>query len=430
VIIIFLTFYGAAREVGRSCIVLEDRHKALMMDCGIKLGERVEYPVISDHDIKKIHHIFISHAHLDHSGYLPHIYAMGHHPAIWATKPTRDLMGVLLADYHRLQKYRAFKQKDVDAVLKNVHMVEYGESVRSIFPFTVYNAGHILGSSIIHIPEHGGIIYTGDMCVRPTRILDGCYRNLSAKTLIMESTYGDRGDTLPSYKQAARKLIEEINKTLNEGGHVLIPSFAVGRAQEVLLLLDDYMRSGALGKTKIYVEGMINKALRIYRHNAYYANDDIKKRILMSEDDPFKSLFFHRPRSKDRKDVLEEPSIIVSTSGMLSGGPALFYLEKFAPDPKNKLIFVGYQARGTLGRKILEGAQTIMLNEKEIQLRLKVEKVRLSAHADFNELQQFADGIRGLKNIFLVHGEKIDLPPILEKKYNVKVPALGDSHPI
>ena len=255
-------------------------------------------------------------------------------------------------------------------------------------------------------------------------------KGLRARYLIIESTYAAKKDRHPSLKEASKILVDIIKDTFARGGKVIIPTFAIGRGQEILFTLESHMRSGALGKTKIYVEGMINKALRIYRHNAYYANDDIKKRILMSEDDPFKSLFFHRPRSKDRKDVLEEPSIIVSTSGMLSGGPALFYLEKFAPDPKNKMIFVGYQARGTLGRKILEGAQTIMLNEKEIQLRLKVEKVRLSAHADFNELQQFADGIRGLKNIFLVHGEKIDLPPILEKKYNVKVPALGDSHPI
>ena len=425
-----INFYGAAKEVGRSCIVLEDKHKALMLDCGIKLGEKVEYPVLADNDLKKIHHIFISHAHLDHSGFIPHVYSKGFKPVIWLTKPTRDLMGVLLSDYHRLQRVRSFSQKDVDTALQNVRMLDYGEEGHAAFPFSFHNAGHILGSSMIHIKERGGIIYTGDMCTRTTRILDGCEQNLQAKTLIMESTYGDKGDVLPSYKQASQLLIHHIKQTLNEGGHVLIPSFAVGRAQEVLLLLDDYMRSGALGKTKIYVEGMINKALRIYRHNAYFANDDIKKRILMSEDDPFNSPFFHRPKSKDRKDVLEEPCIIVSTSGMLSGGPALFYLEKFADNPKNKMIFVGYQAKGTLGRRIIDGEKKIILNRKEIELKLKIEKVRLSAHADFNELQQFVNGIKGLERVFLVHGEKIDLKPALEGKFDVIIPSLGESHPI
>lgn len=425
-----LTFYGAAREVGRSCIALEDRHKLLALDCGVKLGERVEYPLLADSDLKKLHHIFVSHAHLDHSGYLPHVYSKGFAPVIWATKPTRDLMGVLLSDYHRLQRRPIFRQKDVDNVLQNTRMVEYGEQGKAGFPFTLHNAGHILGSAMIRIEEQGGIVYTGDMCMRNTRILDGAQKNLEAKTLIMESTYGGKGDVLPGYKAAATQLIASINATLNEGGHVLIPSFAVGRAQEVLLLLDDYLRSGALGKTKIYVEGMIGKALRIYRHNAYYANDDIRKRILMSEDDPFNSPFFHRPKSKERKDVLEEPCVIVSTSGMLSGGPALFYLEKFADNPKNKMIFVGYQASGTLGRRIMNGERRILLNGNEIELKMKIDSVRLSAHADFNDLQQFARSIKGLERIFLVHGEKTDLKGALEDKYDVVAPNLGESYPI
>jgi len=246
----------------------------------------------------------------------------------------------------------------------------------------------------------------------------------------MESTYGAKDDVLPSYRAATKQLMKSINATLNDGGHVLIPSFAVGRAQEVLLLLDDHMRSGALAKTKIYVEGMIGKAMRIYRHNAYYASDDIKKRILMSEDDPFKSSFFHRPKMKDRKDVLEEPAIIVSTSGMLSGGPVLFYLEKLADNPKNRMIFVGYQASGTLGRRIADGERKIYLNDREIELRMKIENIHLSAHSDFNELQQFANGIKGLKRIFLVHGEKTDIKEALERKYDVIIPQPGESYPI
>lgn len=425
-----LNFYGATQEVGRSCIVLEDRHKALMLDCGIKLGEKIGYPLLADNDLKKIHHIIISHAHLDHSGYLPHIYAKRFSPAIWTVKPTRDLMGVLLADYHRLQRRPVFRQKDVNNVLQKTRMIEYQQPAKAAFPFSLHNAGHILGSAMIRVDAQGGIVYTGDICMRSGRILDGAEKGLRAKTLITETTYGGKNDILPSYKSSGQKLIKSINKTLNEGGHVLIPSFAVGRAQEVLLLLDDYIRGGALGKTKIFIEGMINKAMRIYRHNAYYANDDIKKRILMSEDDPFKSPFFNHSRSKDRKDVLKEPCIIVSTSGMLSGGPALFYLEKFASNPKNKLIFVGYQAEGTLGRKIMNGERKIKLNNKDIELRLKIEDIRLSAHADFNELQQFAHSIKGLKRIFLIHGEKTDLGRALERKYEVITPKLGDSYPI
>ncbi len=433
-----ITFYGAAGEVGRSCFFLEDEGsgKNLLLDCGIKLGEKTEYPLLQDEEIRRIQNIFISHAHLDHSGYLPHIFAAGGKPNIFLTKPTRDLIGVLLSDYRRIQDQKGeqenkFRQKDVDSVLKLANIAEFREPVNLPFESTLHNAGHVLGSAFLRLSERNGIIYTGDLCMRNTRTMDGCERNLSAETLIVESTYGNKDDVIPSYRESGAKLVSIINETIAAGGHVIIPSFAVGRAQEILLMLDDYMRSGSLVKTKIFVEGMINKAMRIYRHNAYYASEDIKKRILMSEDDPFNSSFFHVSRSKDRKDVLGEPCIIVTTSGMLTGGPVHFYLEKLAGNPKNALIFVGYQAEGTPGRKILNGEKKVKVgygdDEREIDIALRIENVRMSGHADYNELLQFIKGVKGLKRVFLIHGEKQDLKYALEKSYEVITPKLLES---
>lgn len=347
------------------------------------------------------------------------------------TKPTRDLLSVLLPDYHRLQKEKLFTQKDVDRVLKVTNMLEYGNTLKEPFDCTLYNAGHILGSTMLKINSHGGIIYTGDICMRKTRVLDACDRDISAKTLIVESTYGGKEDVIPSYKDSYSKMIKMINETIDTGGTVLIPSFAVGRAQEVLLTLDDYMKSGALRQCKIYVEGMINKTMRIYRHNAIYANEDIKRRILMSEDDPFKSKFFHQSKSKTREDVLSEPCIIVSTSGMLTGGPALFYLEKLASNPKNRIIFVGYQAEHTPGRKLLNGEKEVEIghngSKRTIKVEMKVNELKLSGHADYNELLQFIRSIKGLERVILVHGEKTDLKDNLEKDYEVIVPGIGES---
>jgi len=425
-----VTFYGGAGEVGRSCILLEESRRAMLLDCGIKLGEKVEFPVISDEELKKINEVVVTHAHLDHSGYLPHVYSKGGKPRIYMTKPTRDLVGVLLADYLKIQKLRGksvFAQKDITNAMKGTEMLEYRETAGRNFSFSLHNAGHIMGSSMVHFPGKS-LLYTGDISMRKTRVLDGCERNLKAETLIMETTYGDRGDILPSAKEAGQRLTKIINETLDKGGHVLIPSFAVGRAQEVLLTLDDYMRSGALGESKIYVEGMIGKAMKIYRHNAIYANDDIKKRILMSEDDPFKSPRFHQPRTKDRSDVLKEPSIIVSTSGMLSGGPAMFYFDKFSRDPKNAMIFVGYQAPGTLGRKIADGERKVKLGEKEIDIKMRIEKVRISGHADYNELLQFVKSVKDLKRIFLIHGEKPEIKDALEDKYEVIMPRMLETY--
>jgi len=406
---------------------MEEGNRNIMFDCGIKLGEKTEYPLISDKELKRVRNVFVTHAHLDHSGYLPHVYNKGIKPNVYVTKPTRDLMGVLLADYRRLHKEGLFRQKDVDEVMQKAKIVEYETPVHDGFDFTIHNAGHILGSGMIRA---NNVIYTGDICMRKTRILSPCERNIGAKTIILENTYGGKEDILPSSKETSSKLVKIINETLDKGGWVLIPSFAVGRAQEILLTLDDYMKSGALRQSKIYIDGMITKVMSIYRHNAYYANEDIRKRILMSEDNPFKSKFFNIPKSKNRSDVLKEPCIIVSTSGMLSGGPALFYLDKLAQDSKNSLVFVGYQAPGTLGEKILEGERRIRLKDREIDLKMRVERIKISGHADYNELLQFVSSIKGLKKIFLFHGEKSDLKESLEKNYEVILPKVHEEYSI
>jgi predicted metal-dependent RNase len=150
----------------------------------------------------------------------------------------------------------------------------------------------------------------------------------------------------------------------------------------------------------------------------------------MSEDDPFKSPNFHHPRSKTREDVLREPSIIVTTSGMLSGGPVLFYLEKLGPDPRNTIIFVGYQAEGTTGSKVIRGEKKVRIYDKEVELKLRVESVKLSGHADFNELVQFVKSVKGLKKVFLMHGEKTDLKEALEKDYEIVVPRLLETYSV
>ncbi|MBN1170159.1 MBL fold metallo-hydrolase [Candidatus Micrarchaeota archaeon] len=422
-----ITFYGGAGEVGRTCMLLENNGRNVMLDCGIKLGEKTEYPAVDD--VKKVQAVTISHAHLDHSGFLPHIYAAGARPKIFATKPTRDLMGILLSDYYRIGVLRGeqkFSSKNVDQVLKDCKILEYDQEAVNGFRIRFYPAGHIMGSAITAV---NNIVFSGDICMRKTRVLDPCRRNLEAETLIVESTYGGKNDILPGYRESFGKMVEIINETLDKGGHVIIPSFAVGRAQEVLLALDDYMRSGALRPTKIFMEGMIGKSMKIYRHNAIYANDDIKRRILMSEDDPFKSANFHRSRSKTKEDVLKEPSIIVTTSGMLSGGPVMFYLEKLGSDPKNTLIFVGYQAEGTLGKKVIDGQKKIRIGDREIELKLRIESIRISGHADFNELLQFIRSFKGLKKIFLMHGEKTDLAEYLEE-YQVIIPKNLESYDI
>ncbi|MGC8479824.1 MAG: MBL fold metallo-hydrolase RNA specificity domain-containing protein, partial [Candidatus Micrarchaeia archaeon] len=318
---------------------------------------------------------------------------------------------------------------------KRFKLKEYNE-LFNIKDMTIQflQAGHVLGSAMIEVAANGSkLLYTGDVNFRTTKLLDAGYsNNLNETTLITESTYGADEDMFPAEKITLAQMASSIKSTLNNNSKVLIPSFGVGRAQEVVLVLDDYIRSGVLPKVLIYMDGMVNKAMKVHRHNVIYCRDELQKRILMNDDDPFKSPnFIHITSIKERKKLMQstEPCIIVTTSGMLSGGPILKYLENLGHIESNKLIFVGYQAEGTRGRALLEGNRTILIGKKRINIKLVIEKYHLSAHADRQQLLHFISKIQNLKNIFIVHGEKFkseQLKASIGKKYNVVVPSLCD----
>ena len=404
-----ITFLGAAQEVGRSCILIDGKSKTLL-DCGTKLGRNEEFPLLDNKTVKKIDRIAISHAHLDHSGYLPSVFAGGNYKGkVVLTKPTRDLIQLLLADYLRINSSSAkpYNEHDVAKFLKSTEILEYGQldSSRTI---RLINAGHILGSAMVEVSDEKKVLYTGDINTRSSRLLDGAdLTNLDAEILIMESTYGAKADEHLSAKDATNMFIASIQDTLSKNGKVLIPSFAIGRGQEILFILESYMRSGKLDKVPIFIDGMVKKALKIYRHNAIYLKDEVKKRILTSDDDPFKSPFYVLPKRKDRSDVFEmEKAIVVATSGMLNGGPILSYLKELAGDRKSKLILSGFQAEGTPGRALLEGATSLKTNREIISgIELQIDTAKLSAHSCHRELLSVVRAMPNLKKVFLVHGE-------------------------
>ncbi len=405
----------------------------MLLDCGLKLGKEIEYPVIDDEEFKSIDAIVLSHAHLDHCGYLPHIYSTGYNGYIYTTKPTFELVTVLLADFMNISHPKNVTKDGFNRVNKHYKIVEYLKEFRiKGLKFRMLPAGHILGSSLVEVTDgKHRLLYTGDMSLKKTRILEPAYtENLNADSLIIESTYGGAKDEFPNEQELTKKLLASIKETINKGGKVVIPALAVGRAQEVLFMLDDYMRSGLIPKVPIYVDGMITKAMRIHRHNVIFCRIELQQRILMSEDDPFKSVNFHNITTKQMRGkamMEDEPSLIVTTSGMLNGGPVLKYLEKLAANEKHKLMFVSYQAEGTLGRKILEGMREIELAGRKYHLRMEVEQFRISGHADKPQLLRFISKVNGLKEIFVVHGEpekQRDMHEMLSKKYKVHVPVL------
>ncbi|MDE1845790.1 MAG: MBL fold metallo-hydrolase [Candidatus Micrarchaeota archaeon] len=428
-----IRFYGAAGEVGRSCILIESGNTKVLLDCGIKLGKQEQYPLIEDSELKGIDAIVLSHAHLDHCGYLPHVFTAGYNGYIYTTKPTFELVNVLLSDYMKISEPKNVSKEGFNKVNTHFKIVEYLKEFKiKNLTFRMLPAGHVLGSSLVEVSDgKHRLLYTGDMSLKKTRMLEPAYtEDLKADTLIIESTYGGEKDEFPDEQKLINTMLTSIKETINKGGKVVIPSFAVGRAQEVLFILDDYMRSGVIPKVPIYIDGMIGKAMRIYRHNVIYCRKELQQRILMSEDDPFKSANFHNVMTKQMRGKImheHEACIVVTTSGMISGGPIIKYLESLAGNHNNKLMFVGYQAEGTLGRQILEGAKEIELNGHKVAVKMAVEMYRLSGHADRPQLLRFISKIHGLKNIFVVHGEEVkgkELHDTLEDKYKVQVPIL------
>lgn len=436
-----LTFYGAAQEVGRSCILVESKSAKILLDSGIKLGEKEEHPIIPDELLKSVDALILSHAHLDHCGYIPHLYSRGFAGDIYAIKPTLELVNVIINDYMKISKPKDVTKEGIAAMPKHYKMVEYHKDFKiKDLTIRLLQAGHILGSAMVEVSDGATrLLYTGDMNLKSTRLLDPAdTEHLSANVLITESTYGGKKDVFPSERAVLGPMIESMKETINKGGKIIIPSFAVGRGQEVLFLLDNYIRSGVIPKVPIYIDGMISKAMRIYRHNVIYCKDEIQKRILMSEEDPFKSPNFNEVKDKAHRTKImaeEGAAIIVTTSGMLKGGPVIRYLQKLAGNSNNKLILVGYQAVDTPGRALEDGAREIELGEKKIKVKinLKVETYHLSAHADRPQLIKLMGQISGLRKVFIIHGEANKSNELYEEakgKYEVHLPKLGESFEI
>ncbi len=414
-----LKFLGACGEVGKSAIFVETEQENILMDCGIKLGAESDterYPYIPKSLMNKIDSVVITHAHLDHSGYLPHLYARGWRGNIYATKPTRDLMQLLLSDYLKIAKEERnpeFSQEEINNIMRDVIYLDYRdkEKLSQDTDLTLYNAGHILGSATVRFegPE-SSLLYTGDLSYRDSTILDEADTDIEDfDHLIMETTYGGKKDQLPSLKTNSTKLAKEVKKTVERGGKVIIPSFGVGRGQELMITLSNYMKSGFLPDTPGYIDGMIKKANSIHRQNVIHAKDEIQKRILMAQENPFNPEQFNPPRTKDRSDVVksDKPGVILTTSGMLTGGPVIKYVKELGHDPKNKIILVGYQVEGTPGRDLQDGKDIIELPDgEEVRIRADVKSLHFSAHADRQQLLEYVSDLPDLDKIFLVHGEE------------------------
>ncbi len=446
-----LTFWGAAETVTGSRFLMENKNKKVLFDCGLfqgvkklRLRNRAPFPV----DPKSIDAVVLTHAHLDHSGYIPALCKNGFKGRIYCTHGTLDLCRILLPDSGHLQEEEAeranrhgytkhkpalplYTEEDAYQSLEYFTPVEYHTEFQPVEGIKVKfsNAGHILGSSCVHVNDgNNNIVFSGDVgrpddpIMRPPEALK------EVDYLIVESTYGDRLHKAVEPKEELEKII---NQTFKKGGVVLIPTFAVGRAQSLLHILTELIHEKKIPKVPVYLDSpMAIDATDIFcRHKEQHKLSEKECRMM-------NSFVTYTPTVEESKAIEFQsvPKIILSASGMLTGGRVLHHLKIYLKDHRNTIILVGYQAAGTRGANMLSGVDHVKVHGEYIPVRAKLVSIDcLSAHADYEEMTQWLSSIRPApKKTFIVHGEpqsqdafRVYLKDQL--KWQADIPSQGDS---
>ena len=450
-----IEFYGAAREVTGSCHILRANGKVVVLDCGLFQGHRSQsaeknktLPV----PVAEIDAVVLSHAHIDHSGRLPYLVSKGYSRTIFATAATRDLCAVMLADSAHIQEsdaqHLAKNRKEFieplytmrDAVRTQELMI--GIPYNKVFDVvpgircTYVDAGHILGSAsvLLDVTENGitkRLVFSGDIGRPGLSIIRDPVVPEGADVVIMESTYGNRDHE--TMGDARAQLAAVVRDTAARGGRILIPSFAVGRTQELLYNLNGLSREGAIPAIPIYVDSpLATDTTTVFEmHPEVF---DHTEDLVNKSKDLFNFPQVHFTRSVEESKALnttQGPMVIIAASGMVEAGRILHHLQRGASDPKNTILFVGYQAEGTLGRRIETKPPTVRIYGDEVPLRAQVTIIDgYSAHADRTELTEWIDGVKAtspnLGPIFLVHGEAdvqdIYKTALVAKGYTVECP--------
>jgi len=421
---------GGFSQVGRSCMLLTTHESKILIDCGVNPGARnpqEAYPRLdwTNITLDELDAVVISHAHLDHTGFLPALFKYGYKGPVYCSEPTLPMMNLIQLDAIKVAaaqgKIPLYSERDVKQLMKQTITLPYG-TVTDISPdikLVLSNAGHILGSASCHFHIGNGdhnFVYTGDLKYGKTILLESASWNFPrVETLLIESTYGAKEDIQPTREEVEAVFIKSVNETLRNGGKVLIPIPAVGRAQELMMVIDQYMKAGQIVESPVFMEGMIQEATSIHEAYPEYLARELRQKILETDDNPFDSEYFTNIEHADAREepLREGPCIIIATSGMLEGGPVLEYFKNIAPVQKNKILFVSYQVNGTMGRRVLDGARQVSIVGKEgkievININCSTEKLDgFSGHSDYNQLMSFVHKLRPkLRRVIVNHGER------------------------
>jgi metallo-beta-lactamase family protein len=423
-----LYFYGGAGEVTGVKYLLETKTGAkkkinILVDCGMLQGGSREFEENSKNfsfDPKTVDYLFITHAHIDHVGLVPKLYRDGFRGKILTTEPTKDLMGLVLEDSQQIleKEFRKrggdlmFSRRDVDEVLKLIKTVKYGRKrkLEAGIDFKFNDAGHMLGSAIIEIWAEGKkIVFSGDLGNSPSPLLKPLAKIKNADYILIESTYGDRlHENKDERKGALENIIEEVYR---KRGVLMIPAFAVERTQELLYEFNELVNNCRIPEMPIFIDSPLAiKATEIYKKYPDYFNKEARSLILKG-DDLFKFPGLrYTEQVEDSKaiNIISPPKIIIAGSGMSAGGRIIFHEKMYLPDSRNCLLITNFQVKGSLGRKILEGAKEVFVLDENVPIRAKVVTIQgYSSHADRKALYCWLENFdKPVRHIWAVQGEE------------------------
>lgn len=423
-----LHFPGGAMEIGGSCIYIRIAGKNILLDCGIRQSASKDpipdFCTIQEHG--GLDAVIVSHAHMDHIGTLPIISKAYPHARIYMTAMTADLTRVLLYDSLKIMSHKEdeiphYSEQDVRAMLDRIFPVGFQTSFpifdQTQMHLTFYPAGHIAGAACVYlVTEEGSLFYSGDFSAFAQRTIEGIrIPKLRPDVSIVETTYGNRLHANRAVEE--KRLIQLVKTCILEKKKILIPAFALGRAQEVLLILRAAIQNQEIPAVPIYVDGMVRDINTMYTRNPVFLKNTLGKRILKGNEPFYTKEIQPVAAMQNRDDLLSgpDPVILLSSSGMLTGGPSAYYASRLAPMENACMIITGYQDEESPGRQLLNllehpQDQTITVNGNTVPVKCRIEQVGLSAHGDKAEIMALLNRLSS-RHVFLVHGN----PDVIEE---------------
>lgn len=438
---------GGGNEVGASCLHIEIAGTNLLVDAGMRMHGDHPLPALGMLEgLETPEVILVTHAHADHIGALPIIHSLFPQVPIYATPPTADLMKIMMNDSYKILEQRCretntlppYTKEQVSDLLQSLLLFPASGKLRiGNVTISSFRAGHILGAVMFLIEGDGESIFiTGDLSFKAGRTIPGAQvpHSIQPDVLIMESTYGNRAHTDRHTEE--KRLAQDVAEVISDGGFALIPAFALGRAQEILLILQDYMDKGLIQEFPIYVDGLVTPISRIYKNYPHFLKGPVAYRIRNHGDAFLTEGRCIAVQPKEREKILSsKPCCIVASSGMLIGGASSWYAERLVTDEKNAIFITGYQDEESPGRKLLQVADgledQLELNGTNYPVSCRIGKYGLSAHADANEMNRFVQTLHPTYTL-LVHGDdeaRQQLAELIEPKYHPLLVENGETYP-